>query len=60
MINELFPQIRETLEPLGVEIESLAEILMCCGFFMIYFVEEIAYMIQGDDNVKQDDIKANG
>jgi len=58
----LLPEIRETLEPLGVEIESLAEILLCCGFFMIYFVEEVAYMIQGEvaPNEKQDNIMANG
>ena len=59
--KQVFPQIRETLEVLEVEIESLAEILTCCGFFMIYLVEDIAFIFLGEDhNESQDDITMNG
>ena len=37
-------QIRESFETLETGIEPLAEIVMCCGFFVIYFVEELVYM----------------
>ena len=41
-------QIRETLEVLETGIEPLAEILLCCGFFMIYFVEDLVYICCGN------------
>ena len=37
-------QIRESFESLDTGIGSLAEIVTCCGFFLIYFVEELVYM----------------
>ncbi len=30
-----------------VDVESLAEILVCCGFFLIYFVEESVHIACG-------------
>ena len=41
-------QIRENLEVLETGIEPLAEILLCCGFFLIYFVEDLVYICCGN------------
>ena len=62
MINKLLSQIRENFEVLEVDIEPLAEIVMCCGFFMIYFVEEIVYICCGDSvhSESQETIMMNG
>ena len=40
-------QVRENLASLDVETEALAEIMVCCGFFLIYFVEEIVHTCIG-------------
>ena len=40
---ELF-QIRESFESLDTGVEPLAEIVLCCGFFLIYFVEEVVHI----------------
>merc|ERR1712027_127804 len=37
----LLPEIAESLEVLETGVEPLAEILLCCGFFLVYFVEDI-------------------
>ena len=36
------------MEVLETGIEPLAEILMCCGFFLIYFVEDLVYIFCGN------------
>ena len=36
------------MEVLETGIEPLAEILLCCGFFLIYFVEDLVYIICGN------------
>ena len=37
-------QVRENLKSLDVGTEALAEITVCCGFFLIYFIEEIVHI----------------
>ena len=41
-------QIAENLAVLETGIEPLAEILLCCGFFLIYFVEDLVYICCGN------------
>ena len=42
------PKIRENYSVLDVDVEPLAEIVLCCGFFMIYFVEDLVHICCGD------------
>ena len=49
-------QIAESLEVLETGIEPLAEILLCCGFFLVYFVEDLVYICLGtnhDDSAEE-------
>ncbi|XP_014283106.1 zinc transporter ZIP1 [Halyomorpha halys] len=48
----LLPELREGLENsnLGDLPEILPELLMCLGFFLMYFVEELGHMMLGTDH----------
>jgi len=62
----LLPEIAESLEVLETGIEPLAEILLCCGFFLVYFVEDLVYICLGTNNtdsteeIVMTDFKSNG
>jgi hypothetical protein len=41
-------KVRENLSSLHLDVQPLAEILVSCGFFLIYFIEEIVHIACGD------------
>ena len=46
-------QIRESFASLDTGVEPLAEIVMCCGFFLIYLVEELVFMCCVRDEISE-------
>ena len=48
-------QVRENLENLDADTKALAEIMVCCGFFLIYFVEEIVHIFYEPKSDKSKD-----
>ena len=52
-------QVRENLKGLDVETEALAEISLCCGFFLIYLIEEIVHICIDAGHGKESDLNGN-
>lgn len=52
----IFPEVNESFEELNLEPDLLyAELLMCCGFFMMYFVEECVHLyLHSREKLNQD------
>ena len=51
--------MRENLKGLDVETEALAEISLCCGFFLIYLIEEIVHICIDAGHGKESDLNGN-